>query len=182
MEENKTITPDVKHESNVADVEKNTVSETDTLKTENLIPQSRFNVVNDERKELLQWKDARVKTEERAKLEEMEKAGRYEEILGKKDSEIERLTKIEERFLTWESEERNRQLSLIPEQEREKFQHLSVEDLKSINQTFTPEDNRAPIDTVRASARMNVIKPFSAKHNAKDEQKKGWADKLKSYR
>ena len=155
---------------------------TEDVNTENLIPQSRFNEVNDKMKTYAEQVSAYEKAEEDAKTKILEDQGRYDEIIAKKDNEIDRLTKVEGRFILWETERKTELLSLIPEDERVKFTHLNVEDLVNITKTFVKDEHRANVDTSRASARESAVKPFSAKHNDKAQQKDSWADKLKSYR
>ena len=156
---------------------------TEDVKTENMIPQHRFNEVNDKMKGLADKVSAFEKADADAKTKLLEDQGRYDEILAQKNTEIERLTKVEERFNSWNSERKTELLSQIPEEQRAKFEHLQVEDLQNITKTFVQEQQRAHVDSSRAQARQSgVATPFSAKTKDKDGQKQNWADRLKSYR
>ena len=75
---------------------------------------------------------------------------------------------------------KERIMNQIPEQERSKFDHLQVEDLRNIVK-LNPVHN-VQVDESRASARDTSVKPFSAKSKDKDEQKKTWKDRINSYR
>jgi succinate dehydrogenase flavin-adding protein (antitoxin of CptAB toxin-antitoxin module) len=122
------------------------------------------------------------KAEEDAKVKKMEEQGRYDEIIATKDSEINRLVKIEEKYNKWDSNKREKYLNMLPDEQKAKFQHLNTDDLENIAETFIKDESMAQVDSTRASARVNVVKPFSAKAKDKAEQKKSWADKIKSYR
>ena len=126
------------------------------------------------------WKADRLKQDKIAEEKRLAQIGEHKTIIANKDKEIEELKPFKDRFLKWEQEEKERIMNQIPEQERSKFDHLQVEDLRNIVK-LNPVHN-VQVDESRASARDTSVKPFSAKSKDKAEQKKTWKDRINSYR
>jgi len=140
----------VENETVVADV-KEPITETDSVKTENTIPYSRFKEVNDKLKEYETKLAKRDSDEETHRKAELEKQGEYKQLLAEAKAEIDSLKPYKEKLDGYVADRRDVLVSKLPESKREKYTNAPLDILEEIVEDFTKASPRAGVSNQQAS-------------------------------
>ena len=158
----------------------------DEKKSDNLIPQSRFNEVIAQNKELQKQIDSKnSKDAEREKVE-MEKRGEYKELIEKQKTELKSLKELETLYNEERKARREKLLSQIPEDKREKYAKHPLDFLEDAVELFTPKASGAKVDTSAPLSNLGVTDRkdiFGANSKvSKDDRKKHWSSIVQSFK
>jgi DNA repair exonuclease SbcCD ATPase subunit len=118
---------------------------------DNMVPSYRLKEEADKRREL-ETRLAEIEKQERErKAKELEEQGKYKELLKERDQELERVKQEAERYKGiagkwqgYEQEKKNALLERIPEDRREKFANLGLQELEAIVEMVSHEPPKDP--------------------------------------
>jgi len=103
---------------------------TKDVKNENLIPYERFAEVNERMKKAEAQLQKLLKEAEEAKKKELEEQGKFKELVEKQNQELTVLRQKAEELERYYSTRREALLSKLPEDQREIYQELSLDNLE----------------------------------------------------
>tara|TARA_B100001094_G_scaffold321769_1_gene370011 strand:- start:2156 stop:2689 length:534 start_codon:yes stop_codon:yes gene_type:complete len=148
------------------------------------VPSHRFNEVISERNKLRQEMEAFKADKEQARAKALEEQGNFETLLTEERNKNvklgEQFNSTSEQLNSYITDEKNRLLSKLPEEKRERYEQVDVLTLRNLVDDFSVEKQnmkKAESGTGRTTVPVN---PF--KEMGKNEKRKNWNDILNSYK
>ena len=186
MEENKVTDSQVEKKISESVIEKDQPVIQDDKKTDNLIPQSRFNEVISTNKKLQEQIDSlNAKNAERKKAE-MEKNGQYKELIAQQKEELRSLKELEIKYNAERQAKREKLLSSLPEDKREQYKDHPLNFLEDAVDVFAPSSTTAKVDTTAPLSNLGVSNKkdiFSADSKiTQKDRKKNWMNIVEAFK
>ena len=167
-------------------IEKDQPVTQDDKKTDNLIPQSRFNEVISQNKKLQEQIDSLNSKQEEAKKLEMEKNGEYKELIAHQKEELKSLKELEARYNAERKVKREKLLNSLPEDKREQYKDHPINFLEDAVEVFTSKSSGAKVDTTAPLSNLGVTDKrdiFSSDSKVtQQERKKNWANIVNAFK
>ncbi len=159
--------------------------DTKVVEKDNSVPFSRFNEVIAERNKLREDMESLNKEKELARAEKLEKDGEYQTLLAEerqkaKDLE-EKYNSTNETLTRYETDERNRLLSKLPEDRREKYESVDISTLRNMIEDFG-EQPKPNVKQAEAGLQRKTLSENPFKELSNEERKKDWSSVLNSYK
>tara|TARA_Y100001973_G_scaffold20051_1_gene29611 strand:+ start:776 stop:1312 length:537 start_codon:yes stop_codon:yes gene_type:complete len=159
--------------------------DTKVVEKDNSVPFSRFNEVIAERNKLREDMESLNKEKELARAEKLEKDGEYQTLLAEerqkaKDLE-EKYNSTNETLIRYETDERNRLLSKLPEDRREKYESVDISTLRNMIEDFG-EQPKPNVKQAEAGLQRKTLSENPFKELSNEERKKDWSSVLNSYK
>ena len=159
--------------------------DTKVVEKDKSVPFSRFNEVIAERNKLREDMESLNKEKELARAEKLEKDGEYQTLLAEerqkaKDLE-EKYNSTNETLIRYETDERNRLLSKLPEDRREKYESVDISTLRNMIEDFG-EQPKPNVKQAEAGLQRKTLSENPFKELSNEERKKDWSSVLNSYK
>ncbi|HCI71783.1 MAG TPA: hypothetical protein DHV30_14800 [Balneola sp.] len=159
--------------------------DTKVVEKDKSVPFSRFNEVIAERNKLREDMESLNKEKELARAEKLEKDGEYQTLLAEerqkaKDLE-EKYNSTNETLTRYETDERNRLLSKLPEDRREKYESVDISTLRNMIEDFG-EQPKPNVKQAEAGLQRKTLSENPFKELSNEERKKDWSSVLNSYK
>ncbi len=178
-------------ESNVQAVEGNNEANptTESSKTNDSIPYSRFQEVNSEKKELknqvakMQEQLNEIDAQNKAKREErMKKNEEYTALLAEKDAEIERLSGTATQWNDYEANRRDSLVSKLPLNKQKFASSMSLSDLEEFVEMETQPQPKGTINSPRQGInKQQGTTPSAYSSISKEDRKNNWGSVLSDF-
>ena len=173
--ENKVADSQVEKKSSESVIDNDQPVIQDEKKTENLIPQSRFNEVISANKKLQEQIDSLNAKQDEAKKVEMEKNGEYKELIAQQKTEIAELTEFKVKYNAERKAKREKLIQSLPEDKREQYKDHPLNFLEDAVDVFSTKTSKTKVDTTSPLSNLNLDSSNIFDEKNKDSRKKHWA-------
>lgn len=180
--ENKVADSQVEKKSSESVIEKDQPVIQDDKKTDNLIPQSRFNEVIAKNKDLQDQISSLNAKQEEIKKTEMEKNGQYSELIAQQKTEIKSLKEIESKYNADRLARRDSLLKRLPEDKREQYKDHPTNFLEDAVEVFTSKSSTAKVDTTAPLNSLGVTDKNKVWELNQEDRQKNWSSILQAFK
>tara|TARA_R110000851_G_C13014584_1_gene559639 strand:- start:411 stop:929 length:519 start_codon:yes stop_codon:yes gene_type:complete len=100
------------------------------------------------------------KKQERSKIKNLQEQEQYKELSETLQTQLEDANTYKEKYQTWEANEREELLSILPEQDREAMHNESMQSLRYIAKQFNQSKTSVPEASLGMARGSNITKPY----------------------
>jgi len=181
--ENKVADSQVEKKSSESVIDNDQPVKQDDKKTENLIPQSRFNEQNAKLQEAMDVINSMKAKDSDRKKKEMEKNGEYKELIAQQKSEIEELAEYKVKYNAEQTARREKLISQLPEEKREQYKDHPMNFLEDAVEVLTSKPTQARVDTTSPLNNLGISNPKDALTKlSPEDRKKNWSKIVQAFK